>query len=66
LGRRLHHYNAASVLSADGAITNGSDKKKVDAKKAFSSMITFIGLHLMSYVDLLEDIKNTYEAWRKT
>jgi hypothetical protein len=27
-------------------------------------MITVIRLHLMSYVDLLEFIKDTYKAWR--
>jgi hypothetical protein len=29
-------------------------------------MITVIRLHLMSYVGLLEFIKDSYKAWRKT
>ncbi len=29
-------------------------------------MITVIRLHLMSYVGLLESIKDSYKAWRKT
>ena len=28
-------------------------------------MITLIRLHLMSYVNLLEFIKDTYKAWKK-
>ena len=40
-------------------------RKKAETKKSFSNMITVIRLHLMSYVDLLEFIKNTYNAWRK-
>lgn len=41
-------------------------RKKAATKKSFANMITVIRLHLMSYVDLLEFIKNTYKAWRKT
>jgi len=29
-------------------------------------MITLIRLHLMSYVNLPDFIKDTYKAWRKT
>ena len=29
-------------------------------------MIAVIGLHLMSYIELLEFIKDAYQAWRKT
>ena len=41
-------------------------RKKSETKKSFANMITVIRLHLMSYVDLIEFIKNTYKAWRKT
>lgn len=40
-------------------------RKKSATKKSFSNMITVIRLHLMSYVDLLEFIKDSYLAWRK-
>lgn len=41
-------------------------RKKAATKKSFANMITVIRLHLMSYVALLEFIKDTYKAWRKT
>lgn len=41
-------------------------RKKATTKKSFANMITVIRLHLMSYVALLEFIKDTYKAWRKT
>ena len=41
-------------------------RKKAATKKSFANMITIIRLHLMSYVGLLEFIKDTYKAWRKT
>jgi IS4 transposase len=41
-------------------------RKKAATKKSFANMITLIRLHLMSYVELLEFIKDTYKAWRKT
>jgi len=41
-------------------------RKKAVTKKSFANMITVIRLHLMSYVELLEFIKDTYKAWRKT
>ena len=40
-------------------------RKKASTKKSFSNMITVIRLHLMSYVELLYFIKDTYRAWRK-
>jgi len=40
-------------------------RKKAATKKSFANMITVIRLHLMSYVDLFEFIKNTYVSWRK-
>jgi len=40
-------------------------RKKAATKKYFANMITVIRLHLMSYVGLLEFIKDTYKAWRK-
>lgn len=41
-------------------------RKKAMTKKSFANMITVIRLHLMSYVSLLDFIKDTYKAWRKT
>ncbi len=41
-------------------------RKKAATKKSFANMITVIRLHLMSYVELLEFIEDTYKAWRKT
>jgi hypothetical protein len=41
-------------------------RKKAATKKSFANMITVIRLHLMSYVELLEFIRDTYKAWRKT
>ncbi len=41
-------------------------RKKAQTKKSFANMITVIRLHLMSYVGLLEFIKDSYKAWRKT
>ncbi|ANI89011.1 hypothetical protein A9P82_07250 [Arachidicoccus ginsenosidimutans] len=41
-------------------------RKKAATRKSFANMITVIRLHLMSYVSLLEFIKDTYKAWRKT
>lgn len=40
-------------------------RKKAATKKSFANMITVIRLHLMSYVELLYFIKDTYMAWRK-
>lgn len=41
-------------------------RKKAATKKSFANMITVIRLHLTSYVGLLDFIKDTYKAWRKT
>lgn len=41
-------------------------RKKAATKKSFANMITVIRLHLMSYVALLDFIKDSYKAWRKT
>jgi hypothetical protein len=41
-------------------------RKKAATKKSFANMITVIRLHLTSYVGLMEFIKDTYKAWRKT
>jgi Transposase DDE domain/Domain of unknown function (DUF4372) len=41
-------------------------RKKAVTKKSFANMITVIRLHLMSYVELLDFIRDTYKAWRKT
>ncbi|MVT09422.1 IS4 family transposase [Chitinophaga sp. ysch24] len=40
-------------------------RKKSETKKSFANMITVIRLHLMSYVELLSFLKDTYLAWRK-
>jgi hypothetical protein len=40
-------------------------RKKAKTKKSFANMITVIRLHLMSYVNLFEFIKDTYAAWKK-
>jgi len=40
-------------------------RKKAATKKSFANMITVIRLHLMSYVNLFDFIKDTYKAWRK-
>jgi len=40
-------------------------RKKAATKKSFANMITVIRLHLMSYVELIDFIKDTYKAWRK-
>jgi hypothetical protein len=40
-------------------------RKKSGTRKSFANMITVIRLHLMSYVGLLNFIKDTYQAWRK-
>jgi hypothetical protein len=40
-------------------------RKKSATRKSFANMITVIRLHLMSYVGLMNFIKDTYQAWRK-
>lgn len=40
-------------------------RKKAQSKKSFANIITVVRLHLMSYVDLFEFIRDTYKAWRK-
>jgi hypothetical protein len=40
-------------------------RKKAATKKSFANMITVIRLHLMSYIDLLEFIKNVHVVWRR-
>ncbi len=40
-------------------------RRKAKTKKSFANMITVIRLHLMSYVGLMEFIKDTYTAWKK-
>jgi hypothetical protein len=41
-------------------------RKKAATKKSYDNTISIIRLHLMSYVELLEFIKDTYKASRKT
>ena len=40
-------------------------RKIAQTKKSFANMITVVRLHLMSYVNLIEFIKDTYKAWNK-
>jgi hypothetical protein len=39
-------------------------RKKSETKKSFANVITLNRLHLMSYVDLFDFIKDTYKTWR--
>jgi hypothetical protein len=41
-------------------------RKKTKTKKSFANMITIIRLHLMSYVDLIEFVKDTAKAWKRS
>ncbi len=65
-GQQRKRYKNAGVLRADSTIVNGCHWQKAATKKSFANMITVIRLHLMSYVELFEFIKDTYKAWRKT
>ena len=40
-------------------------RKKSETKKSFANVITLIRLHLMSYVNLFDFVKETYKTWRK-
>lgn len=40
-------------------------RKIASTKKSFANMITVIRLHLMSYVNIFEFVKDTYLAWEK-
>ncbi|MEK7875819.1 MAG: IS4 family transposase [Pseudomonadota bacterium] len=39
-------------------------KKASHTKKSFANIVTVVRLHLMSYVELLAFIKDTYRAWK--
>lgn len=41
-------------------------RKKAETKRSFTSIVTVVRLHLMSYVDLFEFLKDTYKAWRSS
>jgi hypothetical protein len=41
-------------------------RERAATKKSFANMITVIRLHLTSHMNLLDFIKDTYKAWRKT
>lgn len=41
-------------------------KKKSETKRSFSSIITVVRLHIMSYVELFDFLKDTYKAWRSS
>lgn len=38
--------------------------KKSETKRSFTSVIIIVRLHIMSYVELCEFLKDTYKAWR--
>jgi hypothetical protein len=40
-------------------------RKLSETKKSFANMITLIRLHIMSYVNLLEFVKDTFGTWSK-
>jgi hypothetical protein len=40
-------------------------RKKSETSKSFANMIAVIRLHLMSYINLMDFLKDTYKAWRK-
>ncbi|MFN5170660.1 MAG: transposase [Cyclobacteriaceae bacterium] len=39
-------------------------RKKSKTKRSFTSILTVVRLHIMSYVALLDFLKDTYQAWR--
>ena len=41
-------------------------KKKSESKRSFTSIITVVRLHIMSYVALFDFLKDTYKAWRSS
>jgi hypothetical protein len=41
-------------------------KRKSETKRSFTSIITVVRLHIMSYVELFEFLKDTYKAWRRS
>lgn len=41
-------------------------KKKSETKRSFTSIITVVRLHIMSYVELFDFLKDTYKAWRSS
>jgi hypothetical protein len=41
-------------------------KKKSETKRSFTSIITVVRLHIMSYVKLIDFLKDTYKAWRSS
>ena len=41
-------------------------RKKSETKRSFTSIITVVRLHIMSYVQLFDFLKDTYKAWRSS
>lgn len=41
-------------------------KRKSETKRSFTSIITVVRLHIMSYVELFDFLKDTYKAWRSS
>lgn len=40
--------------------------KKSETKRSFTSVLTVVRLHIMSYVELFDFLKDTYKAWRSS
>jgi hypothetical protein len=40
--------------------------KKSETKRSFTSILTVVRLHIMSYVELFAFLKDTYKAWRSS
>jgi len=41
-------------------------KKKSETKRSFTSILTVVRLHIMSYIELFDFLKDTYQAWRSS
>ena len=41
-------------------------KKKSETKRSFTSIVTVVRLHIMSYVELFAFLKDSYKAWRSS
>ena len=41
-------------------------KKKSETKRSFTSILTVVRLHIVSYVELFDFLKDTYQAWRSS
>ena len=41
-------------------------KRKSETKRSLTSILTVVRLHIMSYVELFDFLKDTYQAWRSS